>query len=328
MSFEKRVCVLKQVKKGFTADGSALSGAVYAERIGTELTVIPRLLGIAPVREGRYALALGIDGEVLIAELREGGVRMQSPSIKSGMAVLLVYVRGEAEAVAFGNCGTASADYAPLLAAFQKSEERKKRPPMPAPTPLPPTELPTFSPNNVPLAPAVPLPGEDASPFREEDAKYNDEAIADGNYYEDAHDGDGEAGLEEAAPQKAAHDGAPTAEDDGAVHPLLVGGGLTYYNSVREKLRAAFAKFPRDDRLRAVYPASEWVKTDGGLLGIIYKDGSPEFLCVAAEANGEPPEEMKAHCQFVPATPFSDMVGFYVVYQSASTGEYVTVSDS
>ena len=27
MAYEKRVCVLKQIKKGFSADGSALSGA-------------------------------------------------------------------------------------------------------------------------------------------------------------------------------------------------------------------------------------------------------------------------------------------------------------
>ena len=65
MPFEKRVCVLKQVKKGFTADGSALSGAVYCERLGEEITVMPRLLGIAPVKEGRYALALWVAGGAL-----------------------------------------------------------------------------------------------------------------------------------------------------------------------------------------------------------------------------------------------------------------------
>lgn len=306
MAFEKRVCVLKQLKKGFTADGSALSGAVCLERLGTEITVFPRLLGIAPVKEGRYALALWIDGEVFVVELGSGSVKLEGPSLRAGFAALLVYIRGEAEGVAFGSCGAAPADYLPLLSAFS----RKQRP---IPNPLPPTELPTFSPNNVPLAPTVPIP--DDPPFRksEEDARYDDEAIADADYFSPEGDADGE--------------GAP--EDDEAAHPLLVGGGPTYYDAVREKLRAAFEKYPKDDRLKAVYPASEWVRAEGGaLLGVIYRGGLPEFLCVAVEAKGDPPAGMKEHCCFVPESPLSDMVGFYVVYQSAKTGEYVTVSDS
>ena len=315
MAFEKRVCVLRQIKKGFTADGSALSGAIYVERLGTELTVMPRLLGIAPVKEGRYALALWIDEQIFVTELKDGGsVKLEGPSVKAGFAALLVYVRGEAEAVAFGSCGVAPCDYQPLLAAFSEKERS-------IPNPMPPTELPTFSPNNVPLAPATPLPGE--PPFRE---KYDDEAIADADYYAKSADDDGKTA--DKARKQADPDGEDAASDDGAFHPFLLDGELTYYHSVREKLRAAFEKYPRDDRLKAVYPASEWVKADGALLGVIYHGGSPKFLCVAVEANGDPPESMKEHCCFVPSSPLSDMVGFYVVYQSASTGEYVTVSDS
>lgn len=323
MAFEKRVCVLKQIKKGFTADGGALSGAVYVERLGTEITVVPRLLGVAPVREGRYALALWIDEQVFVTDLGDGGaVKLEGPSIKAGFAALLVYVRGEAQAVAFGSCGVAPCDYLPLLAAFERKEK-------PLPTPLPPTELPTFSPNNVPLAPTVPLPGEPEHPFREGEeaaANYDDEAIAAENYYAASADDDGKTPHSSGKETDADGGDAPPHED--AVHPLLVGGGLTYYNSVREKLRAAFRNYPKDERLRSVYPASEWVKTDGALLGVIYRGGLPEFLCVAVEANGDPPESMKEHCCFVPASPLSDTVGFYVVYQSATTGEYVTVSDS
>ena len=333
MAFEKRVCVLKQVKKGFTADGSALSGAVYCERLGEELTVSPRLLGIAPVREGRYALALWIEGQVLISELKDSGsVRLPSPSIKAGLAVLLVYIRGDAEPVAFGRCGAAPATYETLLAAFKKSEKKRA-----VPVPPPPTEVPTFSPNNVPLTPTVPLSPDEAPDESEEEARsfrreqaatnYDDEAIAGENYYGDAADGDGPAaGTGE---EEAVSDGAKAAKDDGAVHPFCVPkGSLTYYNTVRAKLNKAFQKFPKDTRLNEIYPCSEWVKTDSALLGIIYEGGIPRFLCVAVEAGDAPPEEMKEHCCFVPSTPFSDMVGFYVVFQSADTGEYVTVSDS
>ena len=51
MAYEKRVCVVKQIKKGFSADGGALTGAVYAERLGGELTITPRIAGLSPLRD-------------------------------------------------------------------------------------------------------------------------------------------------------------------------------------------------------------------------------------------------------------------------------------
>ena len=103
----------------------------------------------------------------------------------------------------------------------------------------------------------------------------------------------------------------------------------SYYNSVRERLREAFAKFGRDRRLEGVFPCSEWVKAEGALLGIVYEEGAPKYLCVAAEGSREagPPAALAEHAMFVPETPFSDTVGFFVVFQSADTGEYVTVGE-
>lgn len=330
MSFEKRVCVLKQVKKGFTADGSALSGAVYVERMGNDLTVMPRLLGVAPVREGRYALAIWIEGRVYVADLKDGALRLETGSVKSGLAVLLVYIRGEAEPVAFGSCGAAPTDYAPLLAAFSKSEKKPKRPAVP----MPPTELPNFSPN-VPRAPGVPLPEppepEDHAPFRGKAAGYDDEAIAEQDYFGPAGDGDESASGGGAEREEAQADGTAADRDDGARQPFYrSGGALTYYFSVREKLAEVLRTFEKDERLNNVFPCSEWVKTDDCLLGIVYENGLPKYLCVAVEARrqDEPPEEMREHACFVPQSPVSDMVGFYVVFQSADTGEYVTVGQS
>lgn len=315
MPFEKRVCVLKQVKKGFTADGSALSGAVYCERLGEEITVMPRLLGIAPVKEGRYALALWVAGGVYIVDLNGGAnAKIVAPSMKEGVAVLLVFIRnGEPSPVAFGSCGAAPASYEGILAEISARERKKK-----APMPVPPAAVPTGYPNNAPVAP----PQEE--PFREE--KYDDEAIAEENFYrERAVHEDATAETEGANEPREAGD--PPCGDEEAVHPFRVtAGGLTYYHTVREKLREAFARFEKDTRLTAVFPCSEWVRSEGALLGIIYEGGLPRYLCVAVEATGEPPEEMKEHCQFVPAGPFSDTEGFYIVFQSADSGEYVTVS--
>ncbi len=318
MAYEKRVLVLKQVRRGFTADGGALSGAVYAERLGDMLTVTPRLVGIAPVKEGRYALVLSIEGEIFVAELKGSApVKIENvPSIRRGLSVLLVFWKGEAKPIAFASAGIASPDYTPLLEAFNGRK--------PA-VPMPPNELPVPMPN-VPVAPTVPLPGEEEEepPFREND--YDDEAIADANYFDDEKvqaDGDAEG----YGPH--AESGGQTCGDEGVSDGFLrPQGSLTYYNSIRGRLEEAFEKFPKDERLRGVFPHSEWVKRGEALIGIVYEGGLPRYLCVAVPAEGEPPEEMQGTCAFVPVSPFSDEAGFYVVFQSADTGEYVTVSQN
>ncbi len=320
MAYEKRVCVLRQIKKGFSADGSELSGAVYCERLGSELTVTPRILGIAPVKEGRYVLAIRAEGETALLELcGNSPLKVKSfPSVKAGFCVLLAFMRGEAEPIAFGSCGAEKTHYSTLLAAFSQ-EKRKKR------DPLPPPPDPDRTP--IPLSPNTPiLPQEEDRPFREEAAaRYDDEAIADVNYFGDAGDDDGETVPHRQDGEKEKKDGqnAPPHAGDEMLRPR---GTLTYYNSVREKLERVLKTFPRDERLKDIFPNSEWVKADKSLLGVIYEEGIPKYLCVAAEDSETLPPAMKEHGCFVPVSPLSDMVGVYVVFQSADTGEYVTVS--
>ena len=311
MAYEKRLCILKQIKKGFSADGGVLSGAVYGERMGGDLIITPRILGIAPVKEGSYALAIGVEGKIFLLELK-GNTPLtvhDSPSIKAGFSALLVFLKGDASPLAFGSCGAAPADYAPLLSAFSGTGKKQEVPPPP-----PPEEFPLpFTPN----APVVPPSKEsDPPPFREHAAaKYDDEAIAEADDYRGDEDDGAQTPRDEE--EGAPKDGnAPRGNDgDGFLRPR---GTLTYYYSVRERLERAFASFPRDERLKAA----------GALLGVIYEEGLPKYLCVAVEKGKEPPAEMKGKCCFVPATPFSDMEGFYVVFQSADSGEYVTVSES
>lgn len=325
MAYEKRVLVLRQIRKGFSADGSTLSGVVYAERLGTELTITLRMPGISPLKEGRYLLVLRLKGSYYCLALGDGAMKIQdAPSVKEGFSALLCFVRGEAVPVAFGNCGGESGDYAPLLAAL--TENAKKRP---LPTPMPPFQTPAPLEPNVPFAPGVPLPGpdpdgpeEDKSPFRENAASYDDEAIAQDNYFSsEDEDGagevfDGEQGQAAADPC----DPSPHADDT----LLFPRGSLTYYREVREKLEAVMKTYPPDTRLKWAFPHSEWVRSENRLIGVIYEEGIPRYLCVAAE-NGD--GESLENATFVPATPFSDEKGFWVVFQDADTGAYVRVEN-
>ena len=334
MAYEKRVCVLRQVKRGFTADGSALSGAVYCERLGKELTVTVRLAGLAPIREGRYVLVLGVGGKTYCFDLDGGDVLKinDAPPLGDGFNVLLCYLRQEASPVAFGNCGLASSDFLPLLNALCKRDEKKKKQ---APMPVPPVELPPTGPN-VPQAPFIPDPAvpEEEPPaeracFRERANAYDDEAIADADYFLSQDDRNASAASKNQDEKREESGGDDSDEDDETLHPFArTKGSLTYYKEIRKDLENAFRTRPGDTRLLSVFPQSEWVKANGALLGIIYENGTPRYLCVATEKDGDPPKEIKDRCTFVPSSPFSDELGFYIVFQDADTGEYVTVNNA
>lgn len=305
MAYEKRLCILKQMKRGFSADGGLLTGAVYAERLGGELTVTPRIAGLSPVAEGRYVLVVQAGGKYYTFGLRGNeALRVEdAPSVAEGFSVLLCFVRGEAEPIAFGRCGNAPDDHLPLLRAL--SEQPRKRP---VPVPMPPNQIPGAPSPQVPLAPAVPVPDSEEEPIGDTAAaRYDDEAIASANFYESG-------------------PACPPAEDT-AVHPFRLNrGGLTYYNKIAAKLKAAFEKYPRDSALCAALPHSEWVKTEGALLGVVYAEGIPKYLCVAIK--NSPPEEAKEASVFVPVGPYSEDDGYFVVFQDADTGDYVKVEQS
>lgn len=307
MAYEKRLCVLKQLKKGFSADGSPLSGAVYAERLKEELVITPRLAGLSSLAEGRYLLAVRIGEKIFLSEWKNNAPfsLADAPSLQEGFSALLCLDdRGECEPLAFGCCGAASDDFRPLLAELRKGR--------PVPVPMPPNQLPGAPSPQVPLAPAVPLP-EEEDDFRDAAAVYDDEAIARTDYFS-AGDEDETSARE----TKEETDGEmPCADETPLVR--LPRGGLTYYRSVEQKLKEAFLKYPRDESLLSVFPHSEWVRTEGALLGVIYQEGIPRYLCVATPA---PPEEVRPFAVFVPDV-FSDEGGTFVVFQDAETGEYV-----
>ncbi len=316
MAYEKRVCVLKQVKKGFSADGGALTGAVYAERLGSDLTLTPKIAGIAPLREGRYAFAVWVGGQTYCVEYGASMRIANAPSLSRGISVLLCFIRAEAQPIAYGACGEAPRGFEALMNAFsENAPARKQRQP--------------FSEDREAqiVSAAAEEEEADAPPFRER--AYDDEAIATDDYYRLSESGeDARAGVRLQEENGADADQGGAFEDDGALSPRPVGRTLAYYREVRERLDDAFARFPKDERLNAAFPASEWVSSNGALIGIIYEEGIPRYLCVAASASEETPEEMKARGVFVPATCFSDDEGYYVVFQDADTGEYVRVSDS
>lgn len=302
MAFEKRVCVLKQIKKGFAADGKTLSGAVHAERLGEDLTLTVRLIDTAPVKEGRFVLTVWAGGKTYCHDLVAATFRITgAPSIKEGFAALVSFVKAGAEPVAYGYCGSAPEDYAVLLNVFREEEKRKSARTLKKP---PQSE-------------------------KKEDG-YDDEAIASANYYTEQSSADADDGARpRARAQKAAQENGGGADENAKIErPFGTGRTLAYYDSIKERLLTAFERYPRDRRLNSIFPTSEWVKAEGALLGIIYENGSPRYLCVAVEKTSDPPEEMKDNCVFVPRSHYTETEGFYVVFQDADTGAVLKIHNS
>lgn len=305
--YEKRLCILRQLKKGFSADGAPLAGSIYLERIGCRLTVTPKITGLSPLKDGRYALALKIGAESFCLELR-GATPLEipcAPSLSGGFSALVCFVREKAEPIAFGSNGGGSDDPDLLLSVFSKKASPLRE------------QTPRDEPEQTPPKTEEEPPREERASCAQREAPcYDDEAIASSDYFDE--DKDGKSGDE--------GDGASPQEDE-CVHPFeTTKGKLTYFRSIAPRIMNAMQKFPQDDALKGAFPHSQWVKTESGLLGIVYEEGLPRYLCVAMKT--EPPQEVKEASVFVPIGPFDEAEGYFVVFQDADTGDYVRVCDA
>lgn len=326
MAYEKKLCVLKQKKRGFSADGGDLTGAVYLERMGDTLTVTPRLLGIAPVKEGRYALAVRVRDRAYMFDVSEDPpyIGQACPELSGGFAVLLCFVRGEVTPIAYGACGRAATEEE-MLALFSVQPEKKKRAAKVQGAPVSEESAAGSGPSEKKEAPCPEETQETGKQVRD----YRDDVIAEENYYErdmpgaGAEDAAASAGSEKKEKADAGGRGAGADAGDGVVQPFLFARAPEYYMEIRGKIEEIAANFPQDTRLRAVFPQSDWWDRGDSLFGVVYESGLPKYLCIAVRAEGEAPEPLRGKCTFVPASPFTEEEGWYVAFQSAETGEEI-----
>ena len=101
--------------------------------------------------------------------------------------------------------------------------------------------------------------------------------------------------------------------------------------SVKEEVEELFKIYPRDKTLVGAFSCSDWVRIKGTakdpqyLVGVLYQDGRAQYICyaLATENKDQPPEEIKNVCAFVPFSVFDTTRGFFVIFQSAASGECV-----
>ncbi len=339
MNYVKKMCILRQIKQGFSGDGKVLSGLIKIEQYGKNLAVEVSIINFAPLSLGEYYCLLSDGkGKTEMLSLRGKSIFniLSDIDISGGFCGIICYVKTEVIPIAYGINGNGSYNWRAILnkampPVFPKKEEQIE--PAIADGSLTESRIEAVE---IPVAEAK----EEAPPSPAQTANYNDEAVAEKNYFEENHDEriEPEQAFQNARPQSATeNEGAKTGTDPTengdatGVRTAFNADPDGYYLSVKRELDELFSKYPQDRTLRSAFQYSEWVRVRGTakepqyLVGALYAEGKARYICyaLAAEDKDNPPEEIKNVCTFVPSTPLIGGEGFFVIFQSAATGECV-----
>jgi len=336
MGYTKNIAVIKGIKDGFSADGGALSGLVKAEKYASKLRVEVSLINFAPLTEGRYVCALS-DGKTTLT-VEDGEFEGESAlNTENGFAALICYVKGQVYPIASAVCGNNNDLTLSLKAEIEREENLKA----------------------VQIAEKERASGESAA--QEEDTEtcevYEDEAIAEVNYYEYAETFKDGGALR--ADKKEEKDGAKVCGDEAAfsaveegkngvktaesaaysggngnfdhISPITEGG--IFYERMKDEIDGILSKYPPEKPLEELIEDSKWVRISYGesgfyVFGVLYTEGKPKYICygVPTKQSDTPPKSMEGLASFLPASAEDTKSGYWVMYQDAETGASVKVS--
>lgn len=300
--FIRKMCILKQLKSGFSSDGRFLSGVVKAEYYGGSLKAEVSLINFAPLSAGNYCCVIcDRRGETVSFPITESGGSYSAngkTDITDGFLAVVCYVDvSDYAAVACGVNGDNIYDTGALL--FKLFGIKKNMTPASADS----EEKSEESPKNE--REEIKAPPEKISP-------YDDGKISEENYY----------GF---SPSDEKEDNT---ESSSMLRLFKISGGDTYYKSVRSKLDEVFRSSPRDETLREVFPHSVWVKNKTGeLVGVITEQMAVKYICCAVKADGNERRKINKSGCYVPVSFFGKAEKYYVAFQDADTGEYVNVEE-
>ena len=319
MRYVKKTCILREIKSGFTSDGKPLTGIIKAEQYGANAYAEFAFTNLSPTTEGSYHCLLSdLSRRYKVFPLDEGtGFSFTSEmEFSGGFYAALCFVRNRAIPIAVGACGKLPYDlFALIREAFSE------------PTTQEAEMFNTYMP-----------PTNQSNPAQS--TVYDDELVADKNYYEEEKQDHEQSPLiqdEQNAPpasgdphqgEKERIDLATHANHEG-VRDAFTTQTDGYYQSVKGELNSLFSRYPADRTLCGAFSQSEWVRVKGEedcpeeLVGLVYENGIVKYICYALPATENTPQEVKSQGYFVPVSPLSPERGFYVLYQSAATGESI-----
>lgn len=326
MNYVKKMCILRQIKQGFSGDGKALSGLIKAEQYGKNLAVEVSIINFAPLTTGEYYCLLS-DGrgktEMLALRGKSFFNILSDIDISRGFCGIICFVKNELIPIAYGVNGNGSYDWQRILNAAMP-------PIFPQRTD---GESAVGTAENIQNEPTV---------YEMNENSYDDENLAQRNYYQEEENGngqsvfskaDGNARTQSAVEIKSEEAGTDASKNDDAdelCEPFATEPD-GYYVSVKAEIDELMRKYPTDDTLADAFSRSEWVRLQGDkndpqyLVGVVYSNDKPAYICyaLAAKDGDNPPEDIKNVCTFVPKSALAEDKGFFVIFQSAATGECI-----
>lgn len=337
MNYVKKTCILRQIKQGFSGDGKQLTGLVKIEQYGKNVAIEVSVINFAALALGEYyCLIADPYGQTELLPLRGKSLfnLISELSIERGFCAIICFVHKEINPIAYGISGQDYYDIRALIDELSELPKPKQNPSTPAQN------------NDVAATNFVPCPVE--TPDLDEKTDYDDEKIAPSDYYErlwqnamaQGEDDEREELCEskvdvstegelEKTDGKIGDDLAENADFEDVLHPIKIDGD-GYYQSVKDELDLLFEKYPRDQTLKDAFLSCEWVRVKGDeqnpeyLVGVVYENLKAKYVCYALYGNmHHPPEEIKDVCTFIPRTLFDEEAGYFVIFQSAATGECI-----
>jgi len=349
MNYIKKMCILRQIRQGFSGDGKTLSGLIKIEQYGKNLAVEVSIINFAPLVSGEYyCLITDGKGKTEMLALRGKSLFniLSDLDISEGFCGILCYVKTEVIPIAYGINGNRTYDWKsilngalpPVFPNIQKDfkGEIAETAPMDSSFHGEKTHTPPPVPQEKKEGERIPAPlvSEKMPPL------YDDETLSEENYFEEVED---EPKRLSKAEKNAHNQGANQKQDEktGADHTKnedvahLRKSFKTdpdgYYLTVKEELDKLFKTYPRDKTLNGAFSCSDWIRVKGTakrpeyLVGILKREDRVQHICYAlrAEDRNHPPEEIEKVCSFVPISPYDETEGFFVLFQSAASGECV-----
>lgn len=293
--YTKNIAVIRGLKSGFSVDGGPLSGLVKAEKYGSNLRVEVSLINFAPLTEGKYVCAVSDGKEVCVLD----GLVFDGASLVDtgeGFAALICFVNGEVAPVASAVCGQFHSAILGIREAIERQENLRKDMPI---------------------------------------IKYEDEALAQENYYEFGKtDKDGGTVCENPKTQKDGYnvpknEAAVSGEKDNLAGGLAEGG--SFYSRMKDEIDKVLSSYPTETALENMVEQSKWVRISYGdgkyyVFGVIFGGGEAQYICygVPSDNPNTPPPSIE-NSSFIPAYPEGNS-GYWIMYQDAKTGASIKIT--
>ena len=114
MNYVKKMCILRQIKQGFSADGKTLSGLIKVEQYGKNLAVEVSVINFAPLLSGEYYCLLS-DGkgktEMLCLRGKSFFNILTDMDVSGGFCGIICHVKTDVVPIAYGVNGNGQYDW-------------------------------------------------------------------------------------------------------------------------------------------------------------------------------------------------------------------------